>query len=58
MQHITHPENQKAENKERFCLFDLSIHELFKDEIIITEGAKPNPASWGGNIGDEPDFEE
>ena len=58
VQCITHLENQTAENKERFRLFDLSIHELFKDEIIVIEGAKPNPASWGEIIGYEPDFEE
>ena len=46
MQRITHLETQTAENKKRFCLFDLSIHELFKDEIIFTEGENPNPASW------------
>ena len=58
VQRITNLETQITENKERFCLFDLSIHELFKDEIIVTEGAKPNPASWNEIIGDEPDFEE
>ena len=57
-QRITHLETQTSENKERFCLFDLSIHELFKDEIIVTEGAKPNPASWADIIGNDPDFEE
>ena len=31
---------------------------MFKDEIIVTEGAKPSPASWAEIIGDEPDFEE
>ena len=31
---------------------------MFKDEIIVTEGAKPNPASWEEIIGDDPDFEE
>ena len=30
---------------------------MFKDEIIVTEGAKPNPASWAEIIGDDPDFE-
>ena len=45
VQPITHLETKTAENKERFRLFDLSIHELFTDEIIVTEGAKPNPAS-------------
>ena len=45
VQRITRLETQTAENKERFRLFDLSIHELFTDEIIVTEGAKPNPAS-------------
>ena len=45
VQSITHLETQTAENNERFRLFDLSIHELFKDEIIVMEGAKPNPAS-------------
>ena len=58
MQRITHLETQTADNKERFSLFDLSIHELFKDEIIVTEGGKPNPDSWAEIIGDDPDFEE
>ena len=58
VQRITHLETQTAENKERFRLFDLSIYEFFKDEIIVTEGAKPNPASWEEIIGDNPDFEE
>ena len=58
MQRVTHLETQTAENKERFRLFDLSIHELFKDEIIVTEGAKANPASWPEIIGDDPDFQE
>ena len=31
---------------------------MFKDEIIVTEGAKPNPASWVEIIGDDLDFEE
>ena len=31
VQRITHIENQTAENKEQFCLFDLSIHEFFRD---------------------------
>ena len=31
---------------------------MFRDEIIVTEGAKPNPASWEEIIGDNPDFEE
>ena len=57
VQHISHLETQTAENKERFRLFDLSIHELFKDEIIVAEGAKPNPASWAETIEDDPDFE-
>ena len=39
-------------------LLFITIHELFKDEIIVTEGAKPNPASWEEIIGDDPDFEE
>ena len=52
VQRITHLETQTAENKEQFCLFDFSIHELFKNESIVTEGAKPNPASWAENIGD------
>ena len=34
------------------------MHELFKDEIIVTEGAKPNFASWAEIIGDVPDFED
>ena len=58
MQRITHLETQTAENKEQFLLFDLFIHELFKDGIIVTEGANPNPASWAEIIGDDPDFEE
>ena len=58
MQHITHLETQTAENKDRFRLFDLSIHELFKDEIIVTEGSKPNSASWAEIIGNYPDFED
>ena len=58
MQRITHLETQTAENKEQFRLFDISIHELFKDEIIVTEGAKPNPASWEEIIVDDPDFGE
>ena len=37
VQRITYPETQTADNKERFRLFDLSIHEFFKDEIIVTE---------------------
>ena len=57
MQRITRLETQTAENKERFRLFDISIHELFRNEIIVTEGAKPNPASWEENIGDDPNFE-
>ena len=31
---------------------------MFKDEIIVTEGAKTNSASWADIIGDDPDFEE
>ena len=31
---------------------------MFKDEIIVTEGAKTNSASWEEIIGDEPDYEE
>ena len=31
---------------------------MFKDEIIVTEGAKPNTVSWAEIIGDNPDFEE
>ena len=58
VQRITYLETQTADNKERFRLFDLSIHEFFKDEIIVTVGAKPNPASWAEIIGDDPDFEE
>ena len=58
VQRITHLETQTAENKQRFRLFDLSIHELFKDEIIYTEGAKPNPAYWAEIIGYDPDFGE
>ena len=58
VQCITHLETQTAENKEQFRLFDISIHELFKDEIIVTEGGNPNPASWAEIIGDDPDFEE
>ena len=58
MQRITHLETQTAENKEGFRLFDLSIHELFKDKIIVTEGAKPKSASWAEIIGDDPGFEE
>ena len=58
MQRITHLETQIAKNKERFRLFDLSIHELFKDESIFTEGAKPNPSSWAEIIGGDLDFEE
>ena len=58
VQSITHLETQTAENKERFSLFDLSIHVLFRDEIIVTEGANPNPTSWAEIIGDNPDFEE
>ena len=58
VQRITHLDNQTAENKERSSLFDISIHELFKDKIIVTEGAKQNPASWAEIIGDDPDFEE
>ena len=58
VQLITHLETQTAENKERFRLFDLSIHELFRDEIIVMEGAKPNPDSWAEIIGDDPDFKE
>ena len=58
VQRITHVETQTAENKEQFRLFDISIYELFKDEIIVTEGAKPNPDSWAEIIGDDPDFEE
>ena len=55
---MTHLETQTADNKEQFRLFDLSIHEFFKDEIIVTEGPKPNPNSWAEIIGDNPDFEE
>ena len=58
VQRITLFETHTAENKEQFRLFDLSVHELFKDETIVTEGAKPNPASWEEIIVDEPDFEE
>ena len=58
VQRITSLETQTADNKDRFRLFDLSIHELFKDEIIVTEGAKPNSVSWAEIIGDDPDFEE
>ena len=58
VQLITHLESQTADNKERFCLFNLSIHELFKDEIIVTEGANQNPASWEEIIGDDPGFEK
>ena len=58
VQRITHLETQTAENKERFRLFDLSIHELFKDEIIVTEGENPNTASLAEIIGDDPEFEE
>ena len=50
VQRITHLETQTADNKERFRLFDLSIHEFFKDEIIVTAGAKPNTDSWAVNI--------
>ena len=56
VQHITHLETHTTENKEQFRLFDLSVHEMFNDEIIVTEGAKPNPASWAEIIGDDPDF--
>ena len=31
---------------------------VFRDEIIVTEWAKPNPASWAEIIGNDPDFEE
>ena len=58
MQRIFHLETQTEDNKERFTLFDLSIHELFKYEIIVTEGAKPNSASCAELIGDDPDFEK
>ena len=58
VQLITHLETQTEENKEQFRLFDLYIHELFKDEIIVMEGAKPNHASWAEIIGDDPDVEE
>ena len=36
VQRITHLETQTAENKKRFRLFNPSIHELFRDEIIVT----------------------
>ena len=58
VQRITHIETQTTDNKERFRLFDLSIHALFKYDIIVTEGAKPNPASWEEIIGDDPGFEK
>ena len=31
---------------------------MIKDEIIVTEGANPNTASWAEIFGDDPDFEE
>ena len=58
VQRITHIETQTAKSIERFRLFVLSVQELFKDEIIVTEGAKSNPSSWAEIIGDDPDFEE
>ena len=31
---------------------------MFRYEIIVTEGAKTNPASWAEIIGDDSDFDE
>ena len=58
VQRVTHLETQTVDNIEIFRAFNAGICELFKEEIVVTEGAKPNPASWAEIIGDDPDFEE
>ena len=58
VQRVTHLESQTADNKELFRLYDAAIAHKFNEEIVETEGAKPNPESWAEIIGDDPDFEE
>ena len=55
---VTKLEYQTSYNKEIFHLFDAAISGSFNEEIVQTEGAKPNPELWADIIGDDPDFAE
>jgi len=58
VQRVTYLETQETNNVERIKLFNLCLQEKFKEEIVLTEGSKPDAASWAEIIGDDPDFEE
>ena len=55
---VTHLESQTSDNKGLFHLLDAAIARRFNEEIVETEGAKPNPESWSEIIGDDPDLAE
>ena len=58
VQRVTHLEYQTSDNKKVSHLFDAVIAGRFNEEIVKTEGAKPNPESWDEIISDDPEFAE